>query len=379
MKEETDIEKFTKLKNGNTKLPPLEPITLLQKAIVDYTQDISEPPVAMKINGATFGTLGNFSLVIGKAKSKKTFLITMALAGAIRGETINNSFAGTLPKDKNRVVYVDTEQSTYHVVKVAQRVLKLTGNANPDNFNVFGLRSFSTEERNAIIQQIIDKYDDLGLLVIDGVCDIVSSINDEEQATNTANRLLKWTAEKDIHIVTVLHQNKGDFNARGHLGSELVHKAEMTVSVTVQKPDTEVSKIEAEYSRHRPFEPFAIRVFQGMPERVQGWQPKDETKARNSKLDPGEVNELKHLEILQRVEKNIEERPNYSTMLQQITDAVQNELQSIGANKARQYFTHYQKEGYIKSHGKKYSKSRYYSIPGMENFVEWKKNNQLKN
>jgi hypothetical protein len=362
MKEETAIEKFTKLKNGNTKLPPLEPITLLQKAIVDYTQDISEPPVAMKINGATFGTLGNFSLVIGKAKSKKTFLITMALAGAICGETINNSFAGTLPKDKNRVVYVDTEQSTYHVVKVAQRVLKLTGNANPDNFNVFGLRSFSTEERNAIIQQIIDKYDDLGLLVIDGVRDIVSSINDEEQATNTANRLLKWTAEKDIHIVTVLHQNKGDFNARGHLGSELVHKAEMTVSVTVQKPDTEVSKIEAEYSRHRPFEPFAIRVFQGMPERVQGWQPKDETKARNSKLDPGEVNELKHLEILQRVEKNIEERPNYSTMLLQIKDAVQNELQSIGGNKARQYFTHYQNKGLIKSHGKKYSNSRYYWI-----------------
>jgi excisionase family DNA binding protein len=114
-----------------------------------------------------------------------------------------------------------------------------------------------------------------------------------------------------------------------------------------------------------------------------------ETKARNSKLDPGEVNELKHLEILHEVEKNIEEKPNYSTMLQQITDAVQNELQSIGANKARQYFTHYQNEGYIKSHGKKYSKSRYYlinlrgkeinEIPGMENFVEWKKNNQLKN
>jgi len=103
-------------------------------------------------------------------------------------------------------------------------------------------------------------------------------------------------------------------------------------------------------------------------------------------LTPGEVSELKHLEILQEVEKNIEEKPNYSTMLQQITDAVQNELQSINKNKAKQYFGYYRNKGYIKSHGKKYSKSRYYSInlrgkeineiPGMENFVEWKKNNQ---
>jgi hypothetical protein len=343
---------------------------LLQKAHVDYTQDISAPPIAMKINGSIFGTLGNFSLVIGKAKSKKTFLITMALAGAIRGKTINNSFAGTLPKGKERVVYVDTEQSTYHVVKVAQRVLKLTGTTNPDNFDVYGLRPFSTDERNTIIQQIINKYDDLGLLVIDGVRDVVSSINDEEQATNIANKLLKWTDEENIHIVTVLHQNKGDFNARGHLGSELVNKAEMTVSVTVQKPDTEVSKVEAEYSRHKGFEPFAIRVFQGMPKRVDGWQPKDQSKAKNSKLDPSEVNILDHKKVLRRVEKNIEEKPNYSTMLRQITDAVQNEIQSIGSTKAQQYFTHYQNEGFIKSHGKKRSSNRFYSIDIMGEYDE---------
>jgi len=103
-------------------------------------------------------------------------------------------------------------------------------------------------------------------------------------------------------------------------------------------------------------------------------------------LTPGKVSELNHLEILQEVEKNIEEKPNYSTMLQQITDAVQNLFQSINKNKAKQYFRYYQNKGYIKSHGKKYSKSRYYSvnlrgkeineIPGMKNFVEWKKNNQ---
>lgn len=96
-----------------------------------------------------------------------------------------------LPPHKNRVVFVDTEQGEYHVVKVAQRVTRLIGNANPANFEVYGLRKYSTAERNMIIEEIIENTPDLGLLIIDGVRDIITSINDEEQATIMANNLLR--------------------------------------------------------------------------------------------------------------------------------------------------------------------------------------------
>lgn len=47
--------------------------SLLKSARVDIHKKLNPPPKIMKVNGETFGTLGNFSLAIGKAKSKKTF------------------------------------------------------------------------------------------------------------------------------------------------------------------------------------------------------------------------------------------------------------------------------------------------------------------
>jgi len=332
--------------------------SLKENARVDYTRELPPPAVALKLGNEIFGTLGNFSLVIGKAKSRKTFLIALAMAGAIEPTP---PFEGCLPAGKKKVVFVDTEQGEYHVIKVAQRVTRLAG--KPRNFEVYALRKFSTEERNMIIEEIINTTPDLGLLVIDGVRDIVTSINDEEQATDLANKLLKWTEEKEIHIATVLHQNEGDVNARGHIGTELINKAETTVSVTVEK-DPEVSKVEVEYSRNRAFQPFAFRVNEvGLPEVVEGWQPKSDTNTK--KCVPSELDEYKHTQILQKIARNISDRPSYSDVSSQIIEAVTEIEEYIGETKARQFFTHYLNKGFIQKHGKDRSPKAYYSIHPM--------------
>lgn len=214
--------------------------------------------------------------------------MTLLMASAVKNGNIENAFSGCLEKDKNRVVFVDTEQSEYYVQLVAKRVMKSAGLDEATNFDVYGLRPFDTAERNQMIEEIIESTPDLGLLVIDGVRDVVTSINDEEEATRWANKLLKWTQKHQIHITTVLHQNKGDFNARGHLGTELVNKAELTLSVEVDKRDKEMSIVKPEYCRHKPFDPFAIWVDDseqyGLPKRAEGWQPKREGKSKNSKM-----------------------------------------------------------------------------------------------
>lgn len=171
--------------------------SLRQQARIDITQKVKPPEVAIRIGGEIYGTMGNFSLVIGKAKSRKTFLMALILAACLGFAKKTTLFGGphfvegVLPPHKNRVVFVDTEQGEYHVVKVAQRVTRLTGKANPDNFEVYSLRKYSTVDRNLIIEEIIENTPDLGLLIIDGVRDIITSINDEEQATIMANNLLR--------------------------------------------------------------------------------------------------------------------------------------------------------------------------------------------
>lgn len=340
---------------------------LLESAKLDITKKLNPPPKVMKINGETFGTLGNFSLAIGKAKSKKTFLMALLMAAAVKNDNIENAFKGLLPTNKNRVVFVDTEQSEYYVQLVAKRVLKSAGIREADNFDVYGLRPYNTDERNQIIEEIIDSTPDLGLLIIDGVRDVVTSINDEEEATKWANKLLKWTEERQIHITTVLHQNKGDFNARGHLGTELVNKAELTLSAKVDPRDAEKSIISPEYCRHKAFEPFAIWIDDneqyGLPKKAEGWKPKDENKSKNAKDDPHEVSSMTHRKILRKIKKNVQgEKPNYSEMIEQINLVVSNLHQSIGNTKARNYLTFYKNEGFVTRNGKKRSSKSYYKI-----------------
>lgn len=336
--------------------------SLVQSAKLDFNKEILSPQTVLRINDETFGTLGNFSLIIGKAKSRKTFLITLALAGAVSSKPIFDTFAGTLPKDKKRVIFIDTEQGEYHVKKVAERVIRLSGIENPDNFDVYALRKFDTKQRNAIIEDIIRNTPDLGLLVIDGVRDIVTSINDEEQATDLANKLLKWTEERRIHIITVLHQNKSDFNARGHIGTELINKAEITVSVTVDSHDKEISKVESEYCRHKEFEPFAIRINDnGLPERVNGWTHKKESNI--VKPGPSEIDEYKHFEVLQELKKNVNgNKLGFGKVLDQIKYAVEKKVENIGDTKAREFFTDYLNRGFLIKHGKDHSPQTFYEV-----------------
>jgi hypothetical protein len=74
---------------------------------------------------------------------------------------------------------------------------------------------------------------DIGFVIIDGGRYLLSGgINDEKSTTVVTTEFLRWTEEREIHIIVVLHQNKNDLDARGHFGTECVNKAETTASVT---------------------------------------------------------------------------------------------------------------------------------------------------
>lgn len=338
---------------------PDERQTLLESAKIDLSKDLPPPPVALKVNGEIFGTLGNFSLLIGKAKSKKTFLATLSMAGALGSTGI---FEGCLPPGKQKVIFIDTEQGEYHVNKVGKRVLRLLGATEiPKNFIVYAFRKIYTDTRRSLIDYLIQTTPDLGMLIIDGIKDLVHSINDESEATSMADDLLRWTAKYDIHIITVLHQNKNDRNARGHLGTELVNKAETVVSVE-REPKTDVSKVEVEYSRNKEFPPFGFMVDSaGLPEIVEGWKPKETDKAKNKGASPEEIDDYLHQLILQEV-KSKNDKPKNAELIQQIIYAVTKHYEQIGESKAKVFKQYYENEGFILKVGKDRSAKTYYTI-----------------
>jgi hypothetical protein len=332
----------------------------LKTAKIDPLEKIEKPPICLSIidgeSEGVVGTMGNFSLIIGKAKSKKTFSLSLFLSAVVANQTVFGKFKGSLPENKTKVVFFDTEQSRYHVQKFYHRVCKLLGIDNPVNFEAYCLRQYNPSERLEIIDYHINSDPNIGFVAIDGIRDLVSSINDEEEATKTASYLLKWTESKNIHIVTVLHQNKGDENARGHLGTEMVNKAETVLSVTLDPQDRKISIVTPTYCRDREPEIFAFTVDEnGLPVLVDGWEAPD-TKSKKT-LAPPEISDDYHQDKLNEIFKNLGTDLKGGELIDSIKTAFE-----IGDSRAKEFRTYYLSKKWIVRHGKEKSPSQFYTL-----------------
>ena len=267
-------------------LSPEELAAYMAESTISVTSTYEHSPVILMVDDTVIGTLGNFSASIGKAKSKKTFNVSAIVASALSGSTVLH-YRSMFPENKRKILYIDTEQGRYHCQQVLKRILRLADlpeYKNPDNLIMLALRKFSPKLRLAIVEQAIGTIPDLGLVIIDGIRDFLYDINSSSESTDIISKFMQWTDDRQIHIHTVLHQNKNDEHARGHIGTELNNKAETIMQIEVDKEDKTVSVVEAFHIRDREFEPFAFRINEeAIPELVEGYLPKEKKIGRPTK------------------------------------------------------------------------------------------------
>lgn len=338
---------FDDLQNPETLINHVQEITakpeavLLKELRINPTDELKPPQAAWKQvndNDIVLGTLGNFSLIIGKAKSRKSFFINIAVSTVLSEDVILNQFKGVLPSEQRTVLYFDTEQGKYHVQLALKRICEQINISEPTNLQVFGLRSLNPSERLKIIEYAIYNTPNLGFVIIDGIKDLINSINDEAEATMIASKLLKWTEEKNIHIITVLHQNKSDNNARGHIGTELINKAETVLSVTKNEQDKDISIVEAQQCRNKEPNPFAFEINEnGLPVLVEDFEIRTETK--KNKFDVTDLEDFKKYQLLTEVFSKGESF-TYSELRIQLQLAYKNQYQKkLGDNRAKELIT----------------------------------------
>jgi RecA-family ATPase len=203
-------------------------------------------------------TKGNISTIIGKAKGRKTFFLSLLIAAmkGLREEQFKSDVDG-------KIVLFDTEQAKYHVWKATKRIEDML-TIWPPTIEVFGLRPDATSERVSLIESYIYQQEPQ-VVFIDGIRDLITDINDATQATEIVGKLMKWSYEKQCHICCVLHQNKADENARGHIGTEIVNKSETVISINKVISDTYYSEVKSLYTRGHEIREFTFSIQGGLP------------------------------------------------------------------------------------------------------------------
>lgn len=212
------------------------------------TEKPVRPETLIKIGDADVMTVGNISLVIGKKKSRKSLLLAYLIMIFLRPREVM----------ADDLLIFDTEQEEYDVWMAKDRIYRMTNQQVP----IFCLRGLNLQERREFIELTVKNWHrPVKIIFIDGIRDLISNINDPDESTDVVGWLMKMNVEHKVHICTVLHQNKTDLNARGHIGTELLNKAEITIQVELDEKQDKFnppSVVSVESSRRKPFDPFVF-------------------------------------------------------------------------------------------------------------------------
>ena len=321
---------------------------IAQSSKMDLKVDSERPPHCLWIGEAPVLGLGDISTIIGKAKSRKTFAADLFLAAMVGNSEIGERIRGVLPENKRVVVFIDTEQSEYYSKMSARRVYGILEkdykSDDLPNFHAYTLRPFAPAERLLVIEHIIRNTPDLGFVVIDGIRDLITSINDEEQATMITSKLMKWSTEQMIHICCVLHMNKGDNNARGHVGTELMNKSLAVLGVNKLEKNEDYSEITPIATRDKEPASIVFGIEDGLPY-ILSEGDADALRMKTDKkkiVKPTDWDSDQHTDILERMfTKEIEMKGG------DFMSAIKNAY-DIGTNKAKDFISYFKNEELIK-------------------------------
>jgi hypothetical protein len=244
-----------------------------EECTIDINKKIEHPPVAISFktkeivirNGSVkefpipIGTYGNFSFIQAPPKSMKTFFVSL-LGSAFcnpNGKFTKgmNSFRGN-----KHFIHFDTEQGDWHSQRVFKRIQWMNKGLKLDFYHTFALRKVGYQSRIDFIEYYLERMKEegkeIGLIVIDGIADLVSDANNLEESNLIVQKVMAWTTIYNCHIVTVIHSNFGSDKPTGHLGSFLEKKAETQIQLERDENKFGCITVSCKRSRNTPFESF---------------------------------------------------------------------------------------------------------------------------
>ena len=226
----------------------------LRPYLLDPREDYPEPYHMLEYNGVPFSKVGGLAAISGQKKNGKSFVLTQLMAAILGNgnERTQQYLPGLSVPERTidfighepRVLYVDTEMEKLSSAKVMRRVHWLCGwdmKYPNDRFGVLWLKNMpkdadkrAHEQRFDMIRLAIDTIQP-DVMFVDGLRDLLASINDEEAGTQILDYLGGIAEDSNMSIWCALHQNpqrKNDDDEakmRGWIGTELGNKVSDTL------------------------------------------------------------------------------------------------------------------------------------------------------
>ncbi len=316
---------------------------LLQKRKYDPNKEPPAEQVLFIIESKNIGAVQNFVTITGMQKSGKTTFLSAMVAAALT----NNEQLGMrlrLPELKRRVSYWDTEQGDYDFFKTMDKIRAFCGTDKvPQNLDAYNLREDEPQDIMWMIKKYLELHKDCGIIVIDGILDLIESFNDEAESKRLVNTLKKITKESGVLAILTLHKGKTTNNTLGHLGS-MADRAAQSVLFVEKNKERNTFILKADYLRSADdFTPIEIYFNNGAHRWEQTDYNPDADKPANKKRQtkPNEIDREAHRNNVYKI-FTFSDPQKYSELVQNI-----NELYAVGTNWAKDCVRHLMHEGLI--------------------------------
>jgi hypothetical protein len=341
---------------------------ILSSTRLDPLLEFKAPPACIEIMAqdgkrAIFGTLGNISAIKGRAKVSKTMLVSIIVAAAMRNGSIATTVFCNFPKNQRGIVWFDTEQIEHDIWRSVRRATTLAGGRIEEaveNLDVHALRELTPDERIKAIDYYLSTRIGIGLVIIDGIRDLLDDINDPGASNRCIQWFLKWSKKYNVHIITVLHQNKGaqDKNMRGHIGTELTNKAETVIEITRDGRNPDQRIVAPAECRNMEFPEFAFLIDSfGVPRINEDFiAVNPEAPAKGQKAN--DFPDAMHRQILRVCFKSSPEQGS-EELTRSIQAAFASLNISVSERNAKVYISHYEQNDFVNKSKARHNKYIY--------------------
>ena len=196
----------------------------------------------------------NLHTLRGAPKTGKSAAGLALIAAALKGEFIGIK----ANRDNLAVLWIDTEQDRNTLRQKARAVLDMAGlDAQPEALKVVTLRGYGSpaDALAATLQAIEENAADF--VFLDGVVDLCQAFNDEEQSREVVRRLEAHAEQYGAAILGLIHTNKKDDEARGHLGAIMQQKSAEIYQVNKAEGES-IANVTQPFSRFAPVPGFSF-------------------------------------------------------------------------------------------------------------------------